>query len=309
MQLNSSIPLPLQAWLMHDDYDYVQDDNYISATSLLQPTRSIILAGRVNQEEVEPDMDSLVSPRIGTAIHESIEKVWSVPAFRKDAIMKLGYPEKIVDSMDVHVEERAKKQLDSYMIGGKYDLVINGNLFDFKTTSVYTWINGDREKDYQLQGSIYRWLNPELITSDCITICFIFTGWSQKDAAFKDNYPPHRLMQKDIPLLSLVQTERWIRSKLNEIEKNRNLNQDEMIQCSDEELWRTQPVFKYYASGDTTKRATKNFNTAQEAAAYKSNNKNKGVIVMVPGEPKRCNYCAAASICEQRKAMIGVKEE
>lgn len=302
--IDSSIPLPLQVWLIHDDYDYSRDDNYISATQLLQPTRSIVLAQQVIEPE-EIDLNRLIAPKMGNALHDSIEAVWKVPAYREAALIKLGYPEKIVNKMDIHIEERARRTLNGWTIGGKFDMVLNGNLFDFKSTSVYTWINNDKDEDYQLQGSIYRWLNPSLITSDDITICFIFTDWQQKEAAFKEGYPSTRIKQKSIPLLSDAEVTKWIYQKLQDIQKNAKLNQEEMVRCTDKELWRSMPKFKYYASGDTTKRATRVFDTANEAAAYKAGNKSKGTIVMVPGEPKRCKYCFAASICKQREEMLG----
>ena len=44
---NHGISLPLAVWLLHDDYDYVKDENYISATSLLKSTKQIILSKRI----------------------------------------------------------------------------------------------------------------------------------------------------------------------------------------------------------------------------------------------------------------------
>lgn len=307
MLFDSSIPLPLQVWLMHDDYDYGRADNYISATQLLQPTRSLVLARRMPEPD-EIDLHKLIAPKMGNALHDSIEAVWKVPAFWQAAMIRLGYPAKVFTNMDVRIEQRTSRKLDNWLIGGKFDMVLDGNLFDFKSTSVWTWINGDKDEDYQLQGSIYKWLNPELITSDDLTICFIFTDWSQKDAAYKENYPSSRIKQKSIPLLSEAQIERFMKKKLKDIEKNIPLNQNEMVQCTNEELWRTAPKFKYYASGDITKRATKVFDTASEAAKYKAA-QGKGTVLMVPGEPKRCRYCYAAPICEQRIQMVGGNNE
>ena len=304
MLIDTSIPLPLAVWLIHDDYDYGTDPYYMSATQLLQPTRSIVLSKRVPEPE-EIDLSRLIAPKLGNAIHDSIEAIWKVPAYREAAMLKLGYPEKIVNNLDVHIEERSKRKFKNYTIGGKFDMVINGNLFDFKSTSVYTWINQDKLNDYQLQGSIYRWLNPNLIESDDITICYIFTDWSAKEAAYKEGYPNQRIKQQAIPLLSFAEVERFLDRKIKEVENNDALDQNAMVRCSDEELWRSQPKFKYYASGDTTKRATRVFDTANEAAAFKAGNKSKGTILMVPGSPKRCNYCYAAPICEQRREMLG----
>lgn len=303
MITNSNIPLPLAVWLCHDEYDYqVDKDNYISVTELLNPTRSIVLSKRLVPEV---DMNALIVPRIGTAIHDSIEAVWRNEESRNKALKALGYPEKMWRNLDIHIEERSYRKIDGYTVGGKFDMIINGNLFDFKSTSVYTWITGGKEEDYQKQGSIYRWLNPSIISSDTVTICFIFTDWNQKDALYKDKYPGSRIMYKEIPLLSMGETERFIRSKLREITANIDRSQDDMIRCTDNELWRGPAIYKYYRSGDISKKATKVSKDISELMQEKSKNGNGGTILVVPGEPRRCRYCVASSICKQKKEMCG----
>ena len=44
---DANIPLYLAAWLANDEYDYVSDPKYISATSLMKPIKELILSGRV----------------------------------------------------------------------------------------------------------------------------------------------------------------------------------------------------------------------------------------------------------------------
>ena len=99
-----------------------------------------------------------------------------------------------------------------------------------------------------------------------------------------------------------------MRCRSPRFEKNLPLNQDEMVQCTNEELWRTAPKVKDQASGDVTKRATKVFDTASEATRHKAA-QGKGTVLMVPGTPKRCSYCYAAPICEQRLQMVGGDNE
>jgi hypothetical protein len=53
----SDIPIIMAVWLAHDEYDYVDDPNYISATTLLDSTRKIILSGRVQQAATQPIVD------------------------------------------------------------------------------------------------------------------------------------------------------------------------------------------------------------------------------------------------------------
>lgn len=68
------IPLALAVFLAQDSYDHEED--VISATTLLKPIRQTILAKRVPQEERLVDIAGLASSRIGTAIHDAIERAW-----------------------------------------------------------------------------------------------------------------------------------------------------------------------------------------------------------------------------------------
>ena len=180
------------------------------------------------------------------------------------------------------------------------DFAINGAYRDVKTTSTFSYTSGKKDKDYILQGSMYRYIMPELIWQDTMRIEFIFTDWQKQSAKQNPNYPQKRILFKDIPLMSLEKTEQWIRSKLMQFQKYRNALESELPECTDEELWRSAPEFKYYSDPTKTQgRSTKNFDDLNEARKYAAE-KGKGVVMTVPGEVKRCNYCAAFPICQQK---------
>ena len=312
---HTGIPLTLAVWLAHDDYDYVNEDNYISATSLMKPLRHIILPSRVPVgERVKPDVGDFIARALGHSLHDSIEKSW-VKGYQKN-LAKLGYPAEIInrvlinptdeqlaatkDAIPVYLEQREIRSHRGYRIGGKYDMVAEGMVQDNKSTSVYTWTHGNRDDEHALQGSIYRWLNPKRITEDFIRINYIFTDWQKMAAKTNPAYPQKRILYKDIELMSMQDTENWVRAKLHEFKKNRNLPEEQLPDCTDEELWRSDPVFKYYA--DPTKTAgksTKNFDNLAEARTHMAE-KGKGTVLVVPGEVKRCGYCAAFPICKQK---------
>lgn len=184
-----NIPLSVALFLAVDHYDYIPKT--ISATSLIRPLRQYILARRVPQGADIPDLEDFIAARFGTAVHDGIEKAWSDEKTRVQALQDLGYPPNIIerivfnpkpedlkpDSIPVYMELRSFKELMGFRVSGKFDFVGDGGLEDFKSTSVYTWIKGRKDDDYILQGSIYRWLNPEIITKDVLTIQFIFTDW------------------------------------------------------------------------------------------------------------------------------------
>ena len=105
-------------------------------------------------------------------------------------------------------------------------------------------------------------------------------------------------------LLELA-TENWISSKLQRVEALLDQPQNSSIfpECTDEELWATDEVFKYYKNPTKTDRSTKNFATMDEALQRKSQDGDVGMIRTVPGEVKACRYCSVVEICKQAQDM------
>jgi hypothetical protein len=316
---NSDISLALAVWLLHDEYDYQNEENYISATGLMKPLRHIVLPGRIPAAQRRtPDVEEYIATTLGHALHDSIEKAWTKGYAR--SLKMLGYPDSVIEHVrinpetvedgiiPIYLEQRAKKQIVvngvRYTVGGKYDMVMEGIVMDNKSTSAYTWVYGGKDDDYRLQGSLYRWLNPEKITEDFIRINFIFTDWSSMDAKSNPKYPQKRVQHKDIPLLSIEETEAWVRWKLGLIQKYSNVPEAQLPECTEEELWRSAPKFKYYS--DVTKtggKSTKNFDTLADANKHLAE-KVKGIVITVPGEVKRCAYCAGYDACSQKNRYI-----
>lgn len=314
---NSDIPLALAVWLMHDDYDYINDKDYISATKLLKPLKELILSSRVPPEAVQIDVSDLIASALGKSIHASIEKAWI--SNYKHALTQLGYPEQVIknvlinpnddelelnkNAIPIYLEQRSIKEIAGKKVGGKYDFVAEGILHDFKSTSAYAWVHGTNDLDYCIQGSIYRWLNPEKITQDFIRVTFVFTDWQKVQANSNPKYPSSRLKHKDIPLMSLAETEQFIKNKLEQFKKYFNAPEKDIPECTPTELWLSDSVYKYYSNPDKTDgRATKNFSSLAEAQAYKATKgKGKGVIITVKGEAKKCGYCNGAPVCLQKE--------
>lgn len=319
------IDLTLAVWLLHDEYDYVDGiEKYVSATTLLKPTRQMILGARVDPKTITTDVADYIPRAKGNAFHSAVEHSWKSEGYKR-SLRLLGYPEDVIERLEVnpsdnrvrswefeqkqgialYFEQRLYRQIDGWTVGGKFDQVMDGGLRDTKSTSAYSWLMGGKDEDYQLQGSIYRWLDAgqphRKITEDYIRINFIFTDWQKNLAKSNPNYPQKAIQHKDIPLLSEKETEKWIRSKLALIDKFKEEPQDNLPECSDEELWRSDPQFKYYSDpAKTSGRSTRNFDDAVEARAFMASKGGKGVIKTVPGEPKRCAYCQAFPICTQK---------
>lgn len=310
----NNIPLSLAVFLATDHYDH--DSTTISATALLKPLKQIILSARVPQELALADISGLVPSRMGTAYHDAIERAWLHN--HKDAMKALGYPARVIervlvnpephelypDCIPVYLERRSSKEIAGRTVTGKFDFVGQGRLEDFKSTSVYTWINNTKDDDYIMQGSLYRWLNQDIVTDDQMAIQFLFTDWSQAMSRNDPKYPPQRTMQKVFNLKPVTETEHFVTQKLRLIDTHWNDEQHLIPACTDSDLWRREPVFKYYKNPAKTTRSTKNFDNKQDAYLQLSADGNVGIVKEVQGQVTACKYCAAFPVCEQAKALV-----
>lgn len=311
---NTGIPLALAVWLAADEYDHVSNPDYISATTIMRPVRQIVLGRRASQLGLEDDIESKIASRMGTALHDSVEKAWTLSHAK--ALAAMGFSQDVIDAVrinptddelkstpgiiPIYLEQRVTKKIGSMFVGGKYDAIIEGILHDLKTTSAYSWLSDDKDDDYAMQGSIYRWLNPDKITSDFIRICFIFTDWQKAQALSNPKYPSKRAEHKDVKLHSVSHTETILRKKVEAIRLYENADETDIPECAEEDLWMTPATYKYYSDPNkTTGRSTKNFDSFYEANLF-HREKGKGIVIISPGIPRRCNYCQAFTICSQR---------
>lgn len=320
---NNNFGLAMAVWLAHDEYTNGAEEfagkNVISMTTLLKPTRATILALRnPPTEEGVGDVADRIKAQIGHAIHDAVEKAW-VEGY-KPAMEKLRVPARVIekirvnpsnvdpDTIPVHFEQRKFRSVfvDGYevIISGKYDQVLDGELNDTKSTSTYTYINDTKSDDYIKQLSGYRWLDPETITSDQGRINFVFLDWMRGKVGTTENYPSSQVLEKVYNLMPLEQTEQWITSKVRELIKYQNAPEEDLPRCTDKELWKTDPVYKYYADPKKAQegaRATKNFPNYPAAVQYQNvTKKGKGCIITVPGQVKACSYCPAFEHCTQK---------
>lgn len=311
----AGVPLSMAVFLATDTYDGKEDDT-LSATTLLKPIRQVVLSDRVPQEHGVVDVISLLKSRMGTAIHDSIEKSWT--SSYRESMQALGYPQRVIDrvvinpaanddltdKIPVYMEQRSYKEIEGIRVSGKFDFVAEGRIEDFKSTSVNTWINNNKDEDYVLQGSIYRWLNPKIITQDTMAIQFIFWDWQIGRAKTDPNYPARPTMQKVFKLMSVEATENYVRGRLRQLKQFWKAPEQDLPLCTDKELWRRDPHWKYFKNPAKTTRSTKNFDNAQDAYARLAADGHVGIVKEIPGEAVACRFCPAFPICSQKDQLI-----
>lgn len=313
-----NISLTMAVWLAaNDGYDRKFNPKEFSATELLKPIRSIVLtrqlASRQNQGSV--DVVDLVASRVGHSVHAAAEISWI--EHREQAFKNLDLPKNLIDNLninpnkpnednsnDIYIEQRYTRPIGNYQISGKFDFVVSGVVEDIKTTKTYNWINGSNDKKYAQQGSIYRWIVPQIITEDYCNIHYMFTDWKQHLMHGAPDYPSSPIKTRKLPLMSLEATETFILNIVQKVDSLMNVEQTELPQCTPEELWMNPSTWKWFKGGKVTARSTKNFPSYSEAVTHSGG---VGLIVEHKANAKRCLYCEAMPVCTQAAQLQSEK--
>ena len=327
---DNNISLPLAVFLMHDSYDYDTRSNAISATGLLKPIREIVLRKQNPEAQKTVEVSDLIASTMGNALHSACEAAWSDRNNVVKALEMFGATDNVIDTVrvnpeevnpgetSIYIEQRSERELEGFVISGKYDLVLDGAVHDYKSTSTWAYVNQSNREDYIKQGSIYRWLNPDKITNDYIYIHYLFTDWSiaelrkfKKESYNAEEYPRLKVATKKYCLWTPEETELWLKNRLDEIKNSLELPQEALPECTDEDLWvrKQNEKYKYYKNPNKTDRATKVFGydkyeNPEHAAMTHKAEQGVGIVKHFPAMAIRCRYCSVQPICSQSASML-----
>jgi hypothetical protein len=204
-------------FLSNDMYDFVPNPTSVSGTGLLKPPREKLLTDRHNSE-IEVDAGSRIWSLFGQGVH---------------AVLEHG-------NLSDKQEERMTIKFNGFTVSGKFDLIIDNQLNDFKTLFSYTLTHNTREKEWTEQLSIYRWLyfkkhGKELNSSG--KIIAIIKDWKKKYLGVTENYPSGPVVEIVLPLMSFDETEKFVAGKIDVLKQLAEVPDDELPVCSDEDTW------------------------------------------------------------------------
>lgn len=191
-------------------------------------------------------------------------------------------------------EQKIEVPVGGTTIVGVPDAHGDGCLYDYKVTSVWSLILGEK-KEWEQQLNCYRWLlSQKGINIEKIQIIAILKDHIMRKAVESD-YPKKPLIAVDIPMWSLEETEEYIMSRL-EAHK-------EITPCTTEERW-SKPT-TYAVKMKNVKTAKRVLPSHDEAAEWMVNNikdiKNAHIEER-PGEDSKClRYCNYAKWCIHNK--------
>lgn len=216
---NDGLPKLIYNFLTTEFYDHDASRNTISATTLLKPTKEILLCQRHDDEIVLPASGRIWS-LFGSGVHAALEKMHT----------------------DKHIEqeERLYTKVNGMLISGKFDVVMDNELNDYKVTSVWTVVYGSRKAEWIKQMSIYRYLyykSKKIELKPTANIITILRDWASRDLLRCKNYPKAPIVEVHLDLMSFEETEKMIVDKTTEIKASMDIPDDGLPPCTDEERW------------------------------------------------------------------------
>ena len=301
-----------RAVLAYNTYDYDGRENVISATSIMKPTHMVVLERSNNGTDKEISIEGMIPSMYGTSIHDRAEmalnntenKIWKL----------LGVPKP--ETLEISTEVRKEVEIGTHIVSGKYDLMFryDGSLWelcDYKTMSVWAFMIDKKGKieEFVKQMSIYRYLNQDKEISDLATVLVLFTDWSKSDSIIKAKagYPQRRVDSEQVPLWSLDETKKYLKSQEASIVDGmaRYIKHGKTgYACSEKERWVKKSGFAYYAKAGA-KRATKICETEDQAQTLLLKAKDPtAYIVERKAQSTRCSYCSVTEFCDAYSDML-----
>lgn len=286
----------------------------LSASGMTRTVKQIIFEYRYPELALARDvMDTLtLAGAQGNARHMWAEDAWQNPATVKAAMNLCGVndsaveririnPEKVeTGTIPVFIEHSfTPKVVNGMTVGGTADLIFNGMIEDYKTVSPWTRKYSSTIQGYVMQMSVYRWLNPDLVTSAQGKLNFRYPKWDERDTKM-NGYPkfPVESIIYDLYPVEVVQdfVEKQTKLILESIDKP----DDALPPCPSQRLeqnkvWKIFTEYDQYAQGKASRRTV--YSLDEALIAMKSIK--TGVLLEITGKPSLCKFCAFTTVCSQ----------
>lgn len=277
-----NLPAPFVR-MAEEEYEY-KPKRY-SATTLIKPTREILLNRRHNKE-LEQDCADMIWLLYGKAVHAVLENY--------------------SDGANEFAEEKLSVELENgYTVSGRIDLydIDKAEVVDYKTASVWKAIYEDYE-DWRKQGLMYAWLlHKNGLPCKSVVFYAVLKDWSKTKAKVDKGYPQLPVLRVSFDAADIAGVDLFIRNKIDEIIKYENAPDDELPLCSLEDRWNDGDKYAVMKNGRKT--ALRVLDSMEEAEKWKSNN-GGDYIETRKGVDKKCmDYCLCCTKCEYWKRVYG----
>ena len=258
--------------IRHDTYRLRGD---ISVTGLIRPPQMAYLE-QAHVDEITEDVSDGIWRLLGSAVHVVLERA------------KLS---------NVLQEEPLRMGVEGWTVSGTPDLWREpGNLVDYKVTSVWAFLLGDKpewEAQLNAYAALYR---ANGFSVGGLTIAAILRDW-QKSRTHEDDYPPIPFMEVHPLLWAPEQAEEWLcqRVRIHQLAMA-----GDYPPCTPEERWARPDTWAVVKKGNV--RATRVFDRVIEATEELAARGDAFDIDHRLGKDVRCDdYCTVSAWCEQHQ--------
>ena len=200
-------------------------------------------------------------------------------------------------------EQTLQMSAGTQIITGTLDIrSADGEIEDHKVTSAWAFVFGKPEWEQQL--NVYALLcRAADIPVKSLTINAFLRDWSQKNVyLYSPQYPPRPFIRFPIPLWSVDKAKKFVQERIDD-------HNSGLRPCTPEERWQRDTTYAVVRQG--IKKARRVFDTAEEAAAWTAEQKDKSTLstVVRAGACRRCDeYCPVRSVCEIRDTYADHKD-
>ena len=300
MKITNKLNLPKQLVELVDN-NYKPTHKQYSCTTILKPTRQIILERRYSNE-IEQDVSDMCWMIFGIAVHSVIENSKESEGQFKE--------EKLKVDLGKYWEE-----LEGYYLSGRSDMIdlIEKKIIDWKTCSAWKIIYKDFE-DWRKEMLIYAWAVKDMgFDIDKSEAIAFIKDHNKTKSKIDSNYPnlPIWVEKFNFKEKEFEYIKEYIYNKFIELKKNEKVNDDELPLCTDEERWKDKT--KYAVKKIKNKTATKLHDSYAEAKEHLNNLEkefpNIYEIEVREGQDKKClEYCSCCKFCSYWIEKYGKKE-
>lgn len=262
--------------------EYETANNEYRVTSLLKGIRETELERR-HSREIKRDVSDMVWLLFGTATHSILER-------QKEGDREIK-------------ETRLKMEMDGIVLSGQFDLYNEEEerITDYKTASVWKIIYGNYE-DWRRQLLIYAYMlrDAGFPVKRGRVVAFL-KDHNKRDAKVKAGYPKLPVQPVDFTFSErdFQEIEVWLKEKVAEVKRARELPDDRLPLCTQEERFNSGDKYAVMKKGRKT--ALRVLDSKEEAEQWMASNGGDSIEIR-PGEDKKCqDYCAAKEFCSYYK--------
>lgn len=282
MIITNELNLPQAFVQMAQRDEYETANNEYRVTSLLKGIRETELERR-HSHEIKRDVSDMVWLLFGTATHSILER-------QKEGDREIK-------------ETRLKMEMDGIVLSGQFDLYNEEEerITDYKTASVWKIIYGNYE-DWRRQLLIYAYMlrDAGFPVKRGRVVAFL-KDHNKRDAKVKAGYPKLPVQPVDFTFSErdFQEIEVWLKEKVAEVKRARELPDDRLPLCTQEERFNSGDKYAVIKKGRKT--ALRVLDSKEEAEQWMASNGGDSIEIR-PGEDKKCqDYCAAKEFCSYYK--------